>query len=385
MKKIKWVNFLHIYQPPWQRTEVMAKVHDESYRFLIDVLKRFPDFRVTINIAGTLLDQFEALGYTAIVRDLARLVARGQIELTGSSYSHAFLPPLPEKEIIHQIQSQEKVLKKNFPGAKPAGFFIPEMAYTHQLGGIIKKLGYRWLILDPRSSKLPPQPETKYLDRRTGLTIVFRNRKFSRSYPPEAIHTALKKNSCPDYIITATDGELYGHFHKDWQEHLIRVLRSKYVETEQISEYIRGLKEISPVYLQQASWETRRRQLKHNNAFSIWYNSSNPIHKKLWHLAHFAIAAVDEHAGDPNHSWARWHLDRGLASCSWWWASEIKTSAFASIGWSPDEIEHGATELIKSVRSIEKLGAREKIRGERMYSDLMQDVWEKHWKIYGHA
>ncbi|OGY92228.1 MAG: hypothetical protein A3B31_02465 [Candidatus Komeilibacteria bacterium RIFCSPLOWO2_01_FULL_53_11] len=386
MRNIKWVNFIHIYQPPWQRPEVVRQVTDESYAFLVSCLKQFPSFRLTLNIVGTLLDQLAALGCHAILTDLKRLHERGQIELTGSSYSHAFLPMLPESEIMRQIELQEAALRRFFPKYKKIGFFIPEMAYSHRVGESIKKAGYEWLILDPQSAKIAPDTNSKYIDRRTGLAVVFRNRKLSRTYPPEAIFNLLRQRSEvqeDEIIITASDGELYGHFHKDWQDHLRKILRSPRIETLSVSDHLKTLKNVSPLYLQQASWETRSRQLRRNNAFSIWFNKNNPIHKRLWQLAYLAIASVAQQQHDPNFQWARRHLDNGLASCSWWWASEIKTSVFAPIGWSPDEIERGATELIKSIRSLSKLGTREKMRAEKLFSDLMLSIWLKHWHTYG--
>lgn len=382
MKKIHWVNFIHIYQPPWQNTELVRRVTAESYDFLIGTLKAFPHFRMTLNIAGTLLETLADLGYSGLLGDIKKLIARRQIELTGSSHFHAFLPALPETEIRRQIQLQEGTLKKFF-NYRPRGFFLPEMAYSRKVGLIVKSLGYQWLIVDPMSTKEKVDTDSKYISRSSGLTVVFRNRVLSKSYPPEKIYHLLQ-NHREGTIITATDGELYGHFHKDWQEHLRRILQSLDIETLMVGEYLERLTDIRPVYLRSASWETKSRQVRNNNPFAIWLNRSNLIHRRLWHLAQLAIRAVAASKNDANYFWSRYHLDRGLSSCSWWWASEIKTSTFAPIAWSPDEIEKGALELMKSIRSLQGLGAAEKIRGEKIYHDLLEHVWEKHWNHYGH-
>ena len=34
MKKITWVNFLHIYQPPWQEKGIIEQVAIESYDYI---------------------------------------------------------------------------------------------------------------------------------------------------------------------------------------------------------------------------------------------------------------------------------------------------------------------------------------------------------------
>lgn len=380
--KIDWVNILHIYQPAWQDPDTVKRVADESYSFLISTFKKFKNYRGTISIAGTLLETLHELGYHKLIDDVNSLISNGQIELTGSSHYHAFLPQLPEKEIERQIMLQEEAIKKYCNGYKPCGFFLPEMAYSPTVGSIIKSMGYDWIVLDPISTKTKIDPSIKYRDRRTGLTIIFRNRLLSKSYPPEEIYKLLN-NKKDRLIITATDGEMYGHFHKDWQDHLKQILESEQIKSIKVSEYIERLKEVQPIQLRSASWETKAKQIKKNNPFSIWYNKSNPIHKRLWQLAHMAMKEVENHKQDPNYYWARLHLDRGLASCSWWWASEVKTSAFAPLAWSPDEILKGATELIKSIRSINTLSAAKKIQTEKIYLSLQEKTWTKHWNTYG--
>lgn len=382
MAKMYWINFVHIYQPSWQSVDVLERITKESYEFLIHTLQNSPRFRMSLNVAGTLLESLEKIGRSDLIKDLALLHKRGQVELTGSSHFHAFLPQLPESEICRQILLQDQALKSRFPTYQREGFFIPEMAYSPRVGTIIKEMGFRWIILDPMSSSTEPKPWVKYISRRAGLAVVFRNRTLSKSYPPEALYKLLPTKQ-DTLIITATDGELYGHFHRDWQEHLKQILESPEIETLKVSEYLARTTRMEPLQLRSASWETKRKQVHSNNPFSIWLNRSNPIHRGLWRLAFEAIAQVTSHENDPNYMWARNHLDRGLASCSWWWASEVKTSAFAPPAWSPDETEKGALELIKSVRSLDTLSSAEKLKAEKIYFDTIQAVWKKHWNSYG--
>lgn len=380
---INWVNCLHIYQPPWQSDAIVHAVTKESYAWLIAQLKSFPHFKATLNISGTLLETLDRLGYRTLINDLKMLLVKEQIELTGSSQFHAFLPELPESEIIRQIELHETTLAKYFDGYKPTGFFPPELAYSPRVGEIIKKRGYTWLILDPMSTAAPIDTQARSIDAATGLAIIFRDRTISKTFPPETIYHRLGKETEDSTIITATDGELYGHFHTDWQDHLKQVLASAEVVTSRMSDYLGSRTAEAEVKLHAASWETRTKQLKGNNPFSIWYNKENPIHQTLWDLAHTAIRLVQKYDRDANLTWARQHLDRGLASCSWWWASEIKTSPFAPLAWNPDEIEHGALELIKAIRSLHSATTREKIGAEKIHLKLLERIWEKHWKKYG--
>lgn len=382
MKRITWVNLLHWYQPPWQQPEIVAAITRESYELLANEFERFPHFRATINVAGALLELWQANGNSVIIERLRALAQKNQIEIVGSSFSHAFLPEIPENEIERQIRLQEAALETLGVVNRPRGFFLPEMAYSPRVGMVIKRLGYKWIMLDPASADQTPHDTVRYQDEATGLTVLFRNRKLSKKYPPEEIFKRLETRD-ETTVITATDAELYGHFHQDWQDHLNHILKSDAVHTVTVSDYIDSLTETSAVRLRAASWETSTRHAQSNNPFSNWLNHANPIHKRLWALAHRAIELVNSHESDPNFSWARRHLDRGLSSCSFWWASEIKTSPFAPIAWNPDEVERGALELIKSIRSLSTVTPDDKIKSEKIYHDLLVTLWSRHWKIYG--
>lgn len=382
MAKIRWVNVMHLYQPPWQNAAVLDRVVRESYSLIAGALEKNPSFRMTLNLTGSLIELLEERGHRHILDALKKSYLRGQIEITGSAFSHAFLPQLPDHEIARQITLQEQILRKHFAGWQRAGFFLPEMAYSTRAAALIRAQGYRWIILDPINMRTAPNTSVKYLSRRSGLAVVFRNRQISKAYPPEEIAKLLPP-STDRTIITATDGELYGHFHKDWQNHLKKIITSNAVTTATVSEYLKTLTKVEPVYLRSASWESRDRSMHTNNPFSIWYNATNPIHKRLWKLAHLAIGHLQRNGKDPNFYWARKHLDRGLASCSWWWASGVKTSPFAPIGWNPDETEKGARELIKSIRSLRKITVPDKMQAEKLYHDLMLALWLRHWHTYG--
>jgi hypothetical protein len=128
-----------------------------------------------------------------------------------------------------------------------------------------------------------------------------------------------------------------------------------------------------------SSWETTEEELAIKQPYLMWFNTKNRIHKKMWDLVYLAIKAVNKKEG--SNIWSRKHLDKGLSSCMFWWASAKELSSFGGLAWSPDEIERGLKEIIKSIRSLEN---EEKIKSkaERMYFDILKEVWLLHWKIY---
>ena len=129
-----------------------------------------------------------------------------------------------------------------------------------------------------------------------------------------------------------------------------------------------------------SSWETTPRELKLGQQFVLWANPKNKIHQLLWQLADFALQLNYQHTKDPYHFSSRLHLERGLASCTFWWASGRDFKLFGSSAWSPEEIEKGALELIRSIRALAGVSPKIKIKAERIFLKIHQAIWFKHWR-----
>lgn len=386
-KYMKWINFLHFYQPANIEAKIIEEAAQKSYFRLLRLFEENKNLRLTINISGCLLERMEELGMADFSSRLIPLLKSGRIEIVGTAAYHAFLPLLPEKEIIFQIKEQEKILQKHFGISRPKGFFLPEMAYSKEAAVIIKKLGYEYLILDPISYSPKNNNDLEalkvYRDQDSGLKIIFRNRAWSTKYAPDYLQRSLATGRAGT-IITASDAELYGLRHEDPSAELEKVAQDKRLITNNLNDLIASTSEIEDIILRPSSWESSERELSSKNPYALWSAKKNQLHKILWELAGLSIQVVDSNLKDPGYSWARWHLSRGLASCSWWWASGHDFSRhFGPLAWSPDELERGVNDLLRAVRSIENKKTRlSKIKAEKLVARLRFLVWTKHWKKY---
>jgi len=227
-----WSNFLHIYQPPTQTEAIVRKVTDESYRTLVRVLKEAPGGKITLNISAVLTEQLARYGLDDVIRGLRELAERGQIEFTGSAMYHPILPLIPKDEAIRQVKLNNDVNQHYFGEIyKPTGFFPPEMCYSYEVAQTVAELGFRWIIVDEVSFK-GKIGSVKYdrLYKVEGLDdflVFFKERPFSAgitygTYPSaEAFLAALKGGlEKHTYLLTGTDGEVYGH-HRPGQEKLL--------------------------------------------------------------------------------------------------------------------------------------------------------------------
>jgi hypothetical protein len=380
-----WLNFLHLYQPANTDPYHIQEAVEKSYARLVRALEEHPAIKFTFNISGCLLLRLEELGYYDLIKRIKKLIDRKQLEVTGTAAYHALLPLVDEAEVVRQIKENETILKKHF-GAdfRPQGFFLPEMAYSPKVAKIVKKMGYKWIIVDEIlfNGKLNQVDfDQVYLDQNSGLKVVFRSRTCSGSYVPDNL-----KNFFKDYktIITATDGELYGLRHEDPTGELEKLLRADFFTTQLISNFIAGRKKMIKVKLLSGNWESTPAELKKLEPYALWQQKGNKIQAAIWDLANLAQTISAQHLKAENYHWSRWHLVRGLASCTFWWASGRDFSEnFGPRAWSPDEIERGINELIRSIRSLhDHTTQATKIKAEKMYLRVQRLIWEKHWRYY---
>ncbi len=383
-----WINFIHLYQPANTKAEYIEQAVSLSYKRILRALKENPQISLTINISGCLIKRLIEMGREDIVLGFKELYQRGQIELVSTVAYHPVLPLISKSEIISQVKEQEEILNKYLGVSKKLpGFFIPEMAYSPQVSQILAELGYKWIILDEIAfrGKIDEVDISKvYKDKKSGLKIIFRSRRQSNTYVPDLIMKSLKepKNSA-DFFLTATDAELYGLRHEDPTGELEKVFSHSSLKTKTISQFIdsQSCEEITAV---SCSWESLKEELNNNEPYILWNGKNNKIQTSLWKLANLAMTLLENNKDDENYIWARWHLVRGLASCTFWWASakDFKHN-FGPYAWNPDETERGLEELVRSVRSLEKESSRKyKLKAENLYIQTKALIWKKHWLYY---
>jgi predicted glycosyl hydrolase (DUF1957 family) len=381
-RMITWINFLHLYQPPTQTKEIVDQIVRESYALIPRLIRQYPHLRLTMNFSGSLLELLDKYGHQSLLEEYRELVAAGRIELVGSAMYHPILALFPEEEMRRQIVLHTEISQKIFGDFYcPKGFYIPEMAYSKKVADIVYSLGFEWIILD--EIHLPehkPDNSIRYLIANNGLRVLFRDRSFSKTFPPESIvkhHREIDGQT----LITAHDGELYGHWHKNDWGYYEKALVDEGIIMLSASEYLDNLQKEKIVSPREANWESLEEELTARNPFMLWNAKDNKIHQSLWKFALFTIEIVKSHQKDKSYASARAHADRGMASCAWWWASGAKIIATAPVCWNPTEIEKGAQELILAIRSIEILPLKTRLEAEKMYARLSRLIWETHWRI----
>ncbi len=383
-----WINFLHIYQPPTLDKELLVKITKGSYSNIVRVLKQNKKHKITLNITGCLTEYLNQVGFTKLIKDISSLVKAGQVELVGTAAFHPLLPLLPTKEVERQIAVNNDINRHYFGSAyKPKGFYLPEMAYSQDVARAIKRAGFEWIILDEialggKINNHHLNYTKKYSIKNIGLNVIFRNRKISKTFVPKEIRRILKQGKRPEVVVTATDGELYGHKYLDREEIFNQVLKNKELKTATISEFFKEKRKEEKVDLVDCSWESTPGELQNKIAYSLWKHPKNKMHEKLWQLANLAIKLNYDNLKDPNHFASRLHMEKGLASCTFWWASGKDFKMFDDPAWSPEEVEKGALELLRSVRALMGVDYKMKIKAEKSFLEIHGLIWTRHWTKY---
>ena len=70
-----------------------------------------------------------------------------------------------------------------------------------------------------------------------------------------------------------------------------------------------------------------------------------------------------------------------MFSCTFWWASGRDFSKiYGPYTWSPDDIERGLEDLIRSVRSLSDIKTKKKkLEAEKYYLRIKELIWSDHW------
>lgn len=383
-----WANFLHIYQPPDQMFDILERIVNESYRKLTAGLKKNPKAKITLNINAGLTEQLDKHKYLDLINDFRFLAKRGQIEFTESAKYHPFLPLTPWEEIVRQIKLNQETNKFYFGDVyRPKGFFPPEMAYTRKVADIAASLGYEWIIIDEIAfnGKTEEAPYNKVYTIKglKNFKVFFRERRLSNLIMGavvrngksllEAMAGEEKKNR---YLLTAMDGETFGHHRPGLEKLLFEILSSPNFKKITISEIEKFFPLAEPIDPLPATWSTTEEEIKENRQFMSWDDPENLIHKWQWEFTDWTLKIVKKiNPQKLYYNEIRAKMDRALHSCQYWWAS-------AKPWWSLEMIEVGAHRLLDIIQSIPDIEEKTVDQARDYYQKIVLKAFE--WQRTGY-
>jgi hypothetical protein len=387
-RTLKWANFLHFYQPAEQQPDILAAVVAQSYRPIFERVKSDRRARMTLNITGALFELFDANGYRDLIDCLRTASREGRVEFTGSAKYHAFLPFLESHEITRQIRLNNETnaffLGKHY---RPRGFFPPEMAYKEDLPRLLEEQGFEWMLLDEIACTGVPGgvDYTKQYQIRGGrLKIFFRERRLSNLIMSAVVRSAasLLKTMQKDfiegrYLVTAMDGETFGHHRPGLEKLLFEIFRSPRFQLVRISDLLSDRRETLSVEPVRSTWASSERDILRGTQFLSWSDPENGIHRWQWKLQRLVLNEVQRLSRSRRSSLAaRKKMDIALASDHFWWAS-------AKPWWSVEMIENGAYLLLDTLRSVPNVSKKKLDTALDCYEKIVSTAfdWQRTGKI----
>lgn len=266
---------IHNHQPVGNFPWVFEGAFDRSYGPFLEVLKRYPDIRVTLHNSGPLIDWMEENRpeYLDTVRELS---LRGQVEVMGGGYYEPILTIIPEKDAAAQIEQMNRYIERRFTKA-PAGIWMTERVWEPTLPAITDRAGIRYTLLDDTHFRYAGLVDddlfgyyvTEYSGHILSVFPIDRGLRYAIPFhePQETIaRLAEIARDRPDAgVVYGDDGEKFGLwpgtyqwvYEEDWLVRFFEMILANkdWITLLTFSEYLDRFPPSGRVYLPTASYE----------------------------------------------------------------------------------------------------------------------------------
>lgn len=129
---------------------IFEKVAKKSYHPMLNLLeknlKKYPDFKVSLSITGTWLDQAEKWD-KSLIQQLQRMVMTGQVEIIGETYYHSLAFFYNQAEFDAQVDLHAAKIQRLF-GKTPRIFRNTELSYNDNLAHWAESRGYLGILAE---------------------------------------------------------------------------------------------------------------------------------------------------------------------------------------------------------------------------------------------
>ena len=379
MRKVYHALMLNFHQPAGN-LEHLLDTDEWAAKELLWTLDRMPRAlwdcqdlaRVHLSLSGTLLETLSNPAFQERVYGIVKcgdllwhLQNRSIFEVLGSAYYHPVLPLIPPHDREEQMRRWQGIGRHLFWRTDFQGFWPPEMGFCMELIPVLRKLGYRYVLVDSKHVE-PVQPmrweELRYRPHlaRHGndeIIVFVRDRELSNAqlsgmdtgWFMQEVHQRTQYCDFPPLVLTATDGDNGGWFRNTsgkgnfWQvcyRPLLDLARRGETEIEPIflHEYLDRFGVSGEVRVRTGAWNTG---WHHGEGFVQW-TGSEAQRQALDRVRQFSdeLRATREkirlsHLDSPlvagHIEQAQWHLLRAETSCNFYWGEAWVDKAHADL------------------------------------------------------
>jgi alpha-amylase len=138
------------YHDRTSNEQILHKVAEKSYlptnRRLLKLLNDHPEFKLSMSITGTVIEQLEMWAPEAL-QSFKDLVATGRVEIVAETYYHSLAFFYSRADFEKQVQMHEQKVQQVF-GQTPKVFRNTELAYNNDLAYWADKAGYKGILAE---------------------------------------------------------------------------------------------------------------------------------------------------------------------------------------------------------------------------------------------
>lgn len=126
--------------------KVMNKCYLPANAVLLEMLNKYPQFRISFSLSGVFLEQIEQYS-PEVVDSFQRLVDTGRTEILSETYYHSLSFLYSREEFQSQVQMHKKKIKKLF-GVSPTVFRNTELIYNNEVAKLVEEMGYKGILAE---------------------------------------------------------------------------------------------------------------------------------------------------------------------------------------------------------------------------------------------
>ncbi len=160
--------------------EIMEKVARKCYiptnKIILELLNKYPEFKVTYSITGTAIEQFKK--YTPeVLESFKELAKTGKVEFLAETYYHSLAAIFSDQEFNEQIELHKKTMKELF-NQEPKVFRNTELIMNNVIASKIKTLGFNGILMEG-TEKILGWRSPNYIYQVSELPTLMKNYRLS--------------------------------------------------------------------------------------------------------------------------------------------------------------------------------------------------------------
>jgi alpha-amylase len=129
---------------------IINKVSEKSYlptnKALLRLLNTYPDFKVSLSITGTVIEQLE-MWRPDVLDTFREIVATGKVEIVAETYHHSLAFFYSRNEFEAQVRMHAEKIQAVF-GVTPKVFRNTELSYNNELASWADQAGYKGILAE---------------------------------------------------------------------------------------------------------------------------------------------------------------------------------------------------------------------------------------------